>query len=133
MARVTFWFRDRTPRAADPVEVLELLLLRGEGDVKPLRPRDPVVLGQAPRIPVSPIFRSAVFTVSGTFEAATYPRRTSTIMSMCSIITGHACMQARQVVHAQISSGVRTSRTKSGTMRFPVVLSTVVADGTRLP
>ena len=81
-------------------------------------------------MPVSPIFRSAVRTVSGTLEFATYPRRTSTIMSMCSMSTGHACMQARQVVQAQISSGVRTPWTKSGTVRAPVSLSSTAVPGT---
>src|SRR5512143_157519 len=53
-------------------------------------------------------------------------------MSMCSIRTGHACMQARQVVHDQISSGERTSKAKSGTTPFPVFLSRTAAEGTRL-
>src|SRR5881397_2686751 len=33
-------------------------------------------------------------------------RRMSTILSMCSIVTGHASTHAAQVVHAQSSSGL---------------------------
>jgi hypothetical protein len=42
-------------------------------------------------------------------------------------------MQARQVVHAQISSGVRTPLTKSGTARLPVALSISTREGARTP
>ncbi len=134
MARVTFWLRGSyAPAQPTQYRYSNSFFSAAKGTSCPSAQAIRSSWGRPHGFPVSPIFRSAVFTVSGTFDDATYPRRTSTIMSMCSIITGHACMQARQVVHAQISSGLRTSRTKSGTTSFPVALSTFVADGTRLP
>src|SRR3989304_6267030 len=114
MARVTFWLRGSyAPAQPTQYRYSNSFFSAAKGTSCPAAQAIRSSCGRPQGFPVSPIFRSAVFTVSGTFDPATYPRRTSTIMSMCSIITGHACMQARQGGPAQIAPGGRDPRHSS--------------------